>query len=672
MRYVATLFKPVGRLPDWSRNAYSPRYADRFAANVKRWAPDAEVVIVTDYDPGEFKAGQTVLPFQLPDRGWCCLLEMFRPDVVGEAAILCGLDTIFIGPLADVERVTRDTGYTAVSDPYHEHIISNALVGVTAPCAREIWEAWLLARAAGAITSPVYRIPAAPAVFSEMAWLREHFPVERKSRFDSLLPTESALLSYKARVAPRAGPPTGAAVYFHGEPKPHDLADLGERWVLDNWGPPLDQSLPEGAGLDVPRVAGWLRSRNWRVSTAGDTALRDELRALGVPGVTSVDPVVSPVDVVVTRMPPSTSWSQGAVRFVLEATGADVARLVGVGATINSREGRVVSGWFASKPVVRFETHGSEPQARGPLLTIPSHMAPPLAAQAVAAWLDRFPRPLTFAQIVYEGEAAEDTAAAVQNEALLAMTLATASHAELEQMEKNIAANLAEMRGTPRAGANLLGEAFGRTVHVCGAGPSLDMALLDQALLDQLGMQWGVDRIADRKVFDTVFTLEMRPEKLGCLESYERAVVAHIASHPERVKPVLDCRGTVVWVRSTDPHRDVPDWLPAIKRCPTVLVMAVRCAIMARAKKIVLHGADSALLDGQMYSDPDAKVHAMHGGTADRVLVEAIGGGLVESTPPMVAQIVALEACAAEAAALGIECVNATTRGAKLPGWRHP
>lgn len=232
MRYVATLFAPPGDLPAWSR-VYTPAYADRFAESVRRHSPDADVVIITDFPPDQFTAGQTVVPFTLPHRGWAALMEMFRPELVGEdAAILCGLDTVFTGPLGDVEAAVRAHGYIAPVDPFHGPAMTNAIVGITWCHAAPIWHRWVEACRGGLPTDEQYRLFGA---FSEMLWLRHNAPA--LAFFDNL--QGDAVVSYKAAIAPGEPSADTRIVYFHGQPKPHDLAAQRVPWVLKNWGEPI-------------------------------------------------------------------------------------------------------------------------------------------------------------------------------------------------------------------------------------------------------------------------------------------------------------------------------------------------------------------------------------------------------------------------------------------------
>lgn len=236
MRYVACLFTPpANTLPKWSR-CYTPAWADRFARGVARHSPRAEVVILTDYPADQFHAGQTILPFTLPHRGWAQLIEMFRPEVVGEAAILCGLDTVFVGDLAPVERCVIASGYITPTDPYFPGQPTNAVVGVTAQYADAIWKVWRHASHAGLPQGDEYKMFGA---FSEMFWLARN--TRTLARFDDALP--GAVASYKATIRKFDGnrhlPRPVRIVYFHGQPKPHDLAESGVPWVADHWGPPV-------------------------------------------------------------------------------------------------------------------------------------------------------------------------------------------------------------------------------------------------------------------------------------------------------------------------------------------------------------------------------------------------------------------------------------------------
>lgn len=225
MRYAAVLFRPTERLPGWSGGTYNPGYADKWARSIKRHAPpDARTVIVTDYDAKDFASVDEVLPFVHPERGWASLMEMFRPEVVGEHAILLGLDTICVGSLSLIERVAKDTNYIVPLDPYHKPDICNGVVGVSTMGAKTIWDTWQRRRSQD-LRHPRYGLFGA---FSEMKWLRTH--TEPDATWDSECP--GAVCSYKVDL--RRGEPTSATriVYFHGSPKPHELTDA---WATDNW-----------------------------------------------------------------------------------------------------------------------------------------------------------------------------------------------------------------------------------------------------------------------------------------------------------------------------------------------------------------------------------------------------------------------------------------------------
>lgn len=237
VRVVATLFKPAATVPEWSRNAYGPWYADKLALNVRRHHPDAEVAVVTDYPSCDFRERVEVIPFALPYRGWASLLEMFRPEVVSDdAALLVGLDTIFVSQFDSLIALARLYGFIAPLDPYDKPAITNAVVGVTAARAAGIWSLWLNERASAIADRSLHW----NGSFSEMKWLRRVVP--DAATFEQYAPRE--VLSYKAHVGNSPEHPADARiVYFHGLPKPHQLAYASVPWAVRNWG-----ELPVGVG----------------------------------------------------------------------------------------------------------------------------------------------------------------------------------------------------------------------------------------------------------------------------------------------------------------------------------------------------------------------------------------------------------------------------------------
>lgn len=254
LRIIATLFRPTDAVPEWSQ-VYSPAYADRFARNAMQFAPaGSEVVIVTNYDPSEFSAGQRIVALIGREDGWANLMEMFRPDAVshGLPCLLVGLDTVFVGPLVHLAQKIEAHGIIVVDDPMEPGQLSNAVVGVMPRGAAAIWNLWCSLDPDCRYTNPDDQLF---GKFSEMKWMRRNLPGivgsnpgGRIQRWGQLAP--GAVLSYKKNLQGGGNPGSSARiVYFHGEPKPHQLAADGIPWVRDLWGPPVDDGVSGGYAL---------------------------------------------------------------------------------------------------------------------------------------------------------------------------------------------------------------------------------------------------------------------------------------------------------------------------------------------------------------------------------------------------------------------------------------
>ena len=244
IRFVTTLFRPPLDGHKAHRFDYSPAWATKLWRNIVTHHPGAEVTCLTDYpvdDPG-FVKSLDVAPLTGQHKGWSNLMEMFRPDVVGDRAILIGLDTLFVDTIQPLWE--RPEGYIVPKDPLYPNLICNALVLVNREHAEDIWTRWQKGE----------RKPNTPyhikGLFSEMKWLRAH--TEPEALWDDLFP--GALCSYKVHVArqeparrpgwrgqrlvprdPNTLPPGCRVVYFHGPPKQEDLWAGGFEWLEANW-----------------------------------------------------------------------------------------------------------------------------------------------------------------------------------------------------------------------------------------------------------------------------------------------------------------------------------------------------------------------------------------------------------------------------------------------------
>lgn len=108
---------------------FQPRHVQALQRQLKRWAPDAQLVCLSDV---EVPRVETVpLRHNWPD--WWCKMEAFRPDICGDF-LLTDLDNIFVGPLDDILGVGNYT--TQLGE-------SNALAYYPAEVCDVIWRQWI-------------------------------------------------------------------------------------------------------------------------------------------------------------------------------------------------------------------------------------------------------------------------------------------------------------------------------------------------------------------------------------------------------------------------------------------------------------------------------------------------------------------------------------------------
>ncbi len=221
MNYIAVLFKPPKSFRDFGAG-YSPEWVNKLYRNLKKWSPDATLTVITDFEKG-FSPEVIISPFVLEDSGWARLMEMYRPDLVGERSILIGLDNIFVGDLSDIEKC--DNKIILPRDPFYPQHFCNAVVSIGREYSNKLWNRWLETRSID-MDNQKYKLD---GQWSEMFWLRDQ--IKQASYWDDLLPNK--IVSYKVQCKRGVPDKKNSIVYFHGNPKQHDLLDRD--WVKNNW-----------------------------------------------------------------------------------------------------------------------------------------------------------------------------------------------------------------------------------------------------------------------------------------------------------------------------------------------------------------------------------------------------------------------------------------------------
>ena len=225
MNYVTTLFKRPSKFRDFGAG-YSPQWVNSLYLNIKKWSPNSTLSVVTDFESGFFPEIKTY-SFINQERGWCCKLEMYRPEVVKERAILMDLDGLFIKTPEDIEH--RQESYIVPRNPGRLCKLCNGFVSLNSDKADYIWNMWLKNKNDD-IHNKKYFLE---GQFSEMFWLNDH--VTPDALWDDVTPGQ--LVSYKKHCSKgdigMGIPTTACYVYFHGNPKQPELKD--KKFIKQNW-----------------------------------------------------------------------------------------------------------------------------------------------------------------------------------------------------------------------------------------------------------------------------------------------------------------------------------------------------------------------------------------------------------------------------------------------------
>lgn len=240
MRIRSWLWRGRNDLPGFSDNVYGLEYVRALLGGLGRnltgrwqlelwvddfWAPHVEALWL------EVPLSRTTLStvrFRGDDAGgWSRMLEIFHPEHAparGERILAVGLDSIFVGPcdwLFDWKKAP--CGW--IVDPYYPKTISNSVMTFNEEGASLLWERYQDAKAKDFSGARIFDLP------SEMMLMRQ---VQEEKRWPVLEETPRRLLSYKAHTA--QGVPKDPAcdprvIYFHGSPKPGELAATNPlRW----------------------------------------------------------------------------------------------------------------------------------------------------------------------------------------------------------------------------------------------------------------------------------------------------------------------------------------------------------------------------------------------------------------------------------------------------------
>ena len=154
--------------------------------------------------------------------GWMSLMEQYRPDLCIGNRCTMGLDTIITGPLNDIFEYSPEK-VALCTDPYHPHLVCNAITLATPEFAEEIWNIWLNDEQKILKECTLFGAP------SEMVLLRKLYG--NSPRIDDMFP--GRIVSYRVDVASmNIAVEDTSIIYFHGTTKPHQV---NKEWMRRHW-----------------------------------------------------------------------------------------------------------------------------------------------------------------------------------------------------------------------------------------------------------------------------------------------------------------------------------------------------------------------------------------------------------------------------------------------------
>ena len=251
-RVIANLWKgDIGNVPSYSADMYGIQYVEKLARGIRRHVTDGALTMLMDQHYATLWGQHaremdddldvTVRPYEGYDcGGWSRRFENMRPGLhpTGERVVMMDLDTILVGN-CDWLWSWDESPVGLHLDPYYDPKVGCGIVTFDGEGAAIVWDAFLKARENGMADYYAYGHP------SEMILLRALYVAHG---WKPLEPKAEKLLSYKVHVmrqkreikperlaSVREPNPWDRAsiVYFHGHPRPNELAPqhaLRQEW----------------------------------------------------------------------------------------------------------------------------------------------------------------------------------------------------------------------------------------------------------------------------------------------------------------------------------------------------------------------------------------------------------------------------------------------------------
>lgn len=138
---------------------------------------------------------------------WWNKLYLFKPGVLSGRVLFIDLDTVILGSLD--ELAAYDGEFCILRDFHKQLLYGSGLMAWKAGVGSAIWEDFVLS--------------GCPDVSrGDQAWIQKRMP--EAEFFQDLYPGQC--LSYKVHCAKNGPLPNARVICFHGDPRPHEVADL--------------------------------------------------------------------------------------------------------------------------------------------------------------------------------------------------------------------------------------------------------------------------------------------------------------------------------------------------------------------------------------------------------------------------------------------------------------
>ena len=214
------------RIPH-STKIYDGTWVDKLYRGIQRYYDgNFELVCLVDREYDDIKEPVRQIKFLEMGRGWICIIEKFRPDLTRGKRFTLGLDTIITSNIDDICSFGGPMGM--ISDTMDTGRVCNGITIADSKSCDYVWNIWTNRREWVYNTFTIL-----DGVPSEMMLLRDLFDQGGHCpRLDKIY--SNKIFSYKMQF--RHNPDlleTASIVYFHGDPKPHQLMNtkLLEHWI---------------------------------------------------------------------------------------------------------------------------------------------------------------------------------------------------------------------------------------------------------------------------------------------------------------------------------------------------------------------------------------------------------------------------------------------------------